>query len=147
MLRLTDEGYKLLGKTPQTKDSLAKYGSLEHQWWQEHIAKDYSERGYNAVIEKNLNGKSADIGVMTKDEMVAVEVELTPKNAITNFKQDLDAGFNRVIIACQNTRVKKEIERKLQSFLEQHYSYRGKAKVILLNEFPFVKKLMAEIRG
>ena len=148
LLRLTDKAYDILGKKPVKKDpGLLQRRSSEHIWWQEHIARDYSARGYQAIIEKQMNGKSADIGVVKNNEVVAVEVELSPKNAITNLKQNIDAGFTRTIIACKNKSTKKEIETKLTSFFKKNLTYQDKATVILLTDFPFVKKLFQEIRG
>ena len=137
----------MIGKNaPSHNSALPKRGSLEHIWWQECIAKDYSARGYKAIIEKQLNEKSTDIGVMKDNEIVAVEVELSPKNAITNFKDNIDAGFTRTIIACKNNKVKKETKKKLTSFLGQNPNYEEKAKVILLTDFPFVKSLFKEMK-
>lgn len=146
MLQLTPDGHKVLGKRPPEKPS-PQQGSLEHIWWQVHIAHDYAERGYRANIERQLNGKAADIGVSNGTEIVAVEVELSPKNVVYNLKADIDAGFNRVIVACKNKRVKDEAERQINSFIENNPSYEGKYKVVLLKDFPFVKKLFKEIRG
>lgn len=147
LLRLTEQGYKLLGEKPPLSTNFSKRGSLEHIWWQEFIAQDYLARDYKAIIEKELNGKAADIGIIAENETVAVEVELSPKNAITNFKQDIDAGFTRTIIACKNYQVKKQIQNKVNSFIAENPIYKGKEKIILLTDFPFVKKLNNEIRG
>jgi hypothetical protein len=146
MLRLTDDGYKALGETPP-KPLPKSQGSLEHIWWQVHIANDYAERGYRANIERQINGKAADVGVSNGKEIVAVEVELSPKNVVYNLKADIDAGFSRVIVACKNQRIKNESERQIKSFIETNPSYEGKYKVVLLKEFPFVRKLFKEIRG
>lgn len=147
MLRLTEKGYKAIDEKPLTQTEYSNRPSLEHICWQELIARDYTEKGYKAVIEKKLKGKSADIGVIKDNEIVAVEVELTPKNAITNLKQNIDAGFTRTIIACRNRKVKKETEKKLNAFLEENPQYKDRAEVILLTDFPFVKKIHKIIRG
>lgn len=146
MLRLTERGYKALGITPP--ESLSpRQGSFEHIWWQVQIANDYAQRGYTANIEKVLRSKSADIGVSNGKEWVAVEVELSPRTALSNFRQNIDAGFARTIIACKNAKVKKQVEATLDSFLERNPSYKGKGTVMLLADFPFVKQLHKEIRG
>jgi len=147
-LELADAGYKIIGKAHSPKASrFSKRGSLEHIWWQRHIARDYEKRGYKAIIEKELNGKSSDIGVIKDNEIVAVEIELSPKNAVTNLKQNIDAGFTRTMIACKNNKVKKIVDKKITSFMEDNPDYRDKAKIILLTDFPFIKKLYKEIRG
>ncbi|MEW5911318.1 MAG: hypothetical protein AB1814_02080 [Thermodesulfobacteriota bacterium] len=146
MLRLTDEGCKAIGRKAPGSVS-PRQGSFEHLWWQVFIANDYAARGYKVNIEKLLNGKSADIGVRKGSEIVAVEVELTPKNSLYNFKADIDAGFARVILACKNQNVKTQVEKKINAFIEDNPRYEGKARIMLLNEFPFVKSLKKEIRG
>ena len=148
LLRLTRLGYQTLKMKPPTEQrGIHARESLEHLWWKEQIHKDYQARGYEAEIEYRLNGKSADIGVRKGDETVAVEVELTPKNAVPNLRKNLEAGFTRTIIACKNSKVKKEVERKVRAYAEENGVPDSKYKIILLNEFPFVKKLHQEIRG
>jgi len=146
MLKLTEQGYKAIDKEPPAPFPKSQ-GSFEHIWWQVHIAHDYAKRGYRANIERPLNGKPADVGVSNGKELVAVEVELTPKNVIYNFKADIDAGFSRVIIACKNQRVRQEANRQIESFVKNNPSYSGKHKIILLHDFPFVMELMKEVRG
>jgi hypothetical protein len=146
MLKLTTKGYQVLGKNPPKK-SQAKQGSLEHQWWQINCTRNYISKGHKAIIEYELNGKAADIGVEKDCEMFAVEIELTPKNAIYNFRADIEAGFKRVVIGCKNTRVKKQIEAQMQSFITDNTSFVGKANIVKLSEFPFVKQLYKEIKG
>jgi len=146
MLMLTKKGYEVMGETGEN-DFSPKQGSFEHTWWQTYIARDYAQRKFKANIERVLNGKSADVGVQRGNEIVAVEVELTPKNALHNFKADIDAGFARVILACKNQNVKNQVEKKVNAFIKDNPRYEGKARIILLNEFPFVKDLKKEIRG
>ncbi len=146
MLKLTDKGCQALGKT-LPKQSQARQGSLEHQWWQINIARNYISKGYKAIIEYDLNGKAADIGVEKDGDLVAIEIELTPKNAIYNFRADIQAGFKRVVIGCKNVRVKNQIEAQMQSFITDNPSFVGKANIVKLSEFPFVKQLYKEIKG
>ena len=148
LIRLTDKGYEALQKKPpEGQKGIHERESLEHLWWKEQIKKDYEKRGYRAEIEKELNGKQADIGVSKGDEIVAVEVELTPKNAVSNLKRNLEAGFTRTLIACKNYRVKKEVEQKAKAFAEENNIPESKYRILLLSEFPFIKQLYREIRG
>ena len=146
MLKLTEKGYQVLGKTAP-KQNKSRQGSLEHQWWQLNIAKNYLSKGYKAIIEYELNGKSADIGVLKNGELVAVEIELSPNTAMHNFRADMEAGFSRVVMGCKNARVKKQVETQLLSFISDNPSYVGKARIVKLNDFPFVKQLYKEIKG
>lgn len=146
MLKLTDAGYRAL-EEPLPESLSPRHSSLEHLWWQVHLANDYAQRGYKANIEKILQGKSADVGVSNGKELVAVEVQLTPQTALSNFRQNTDAGFARTILACKNAKVKKQVEAQLATFLRHNPIYEDKAKVVLLSDFPFVKQLYKEIRG
>ena len=146
MLKLTEKGNKVIGK--QMKGPFPNGNeSLEHLWWKVHIANDYAQKGHRVNIEKILNNKPADVCVTTRDELVAVEVELTPKNVVYNLKADIDAGFSRVIVACKNTTVKKEAEKQIKVFVKNNPSYEGRYKIYLLKDYPFVKKMMKEVRG
>ena len=148
LIRLTDSGYQALKrKPPEGQFGIHLRESLEHLWWKEQIKKDYEARGYKAEIEKELNGKQADIGVTKGGEIVAVEVELAPKTAVSNLKRNLEAGFSRTLIACKNYRVKQEVERKVKSFAEENNIPASRYRILLLSEFPFIKKLHREIRG
>ena len=148
LIRLTDEGYKALKRRPpEGQFGIHLRESLEHLWWKEQIQKDYAARGYKAEIEKELNGKQTDIGVTKGDEIVAVEVELSPKNAVSNLKRNIEAGFTRTLIACKNYRVKQEVEKKVKSFAEENNIPDSKYRILLLSEFPFIKQLHREIRG
>ncbi len=148
LTRLTDRGYQALKqKPPEGQKGIHARESLEHLWWKEQIQKDYQARGYKAEIEKELNGKQADIGVSKGGEIVAVEVELAPKNAVSNLKRNLEAGFTRTLIACKNYRVKQEVERKVKAFAEENNIPENKYRILLLSEFPFIKQLYKEIRG
>ena len=148
LLRLTRQGYRAIGKTPPPeREGLHKRASLEHVFWQEFLVESYRAKGFKAFMEYAQNGKRADVGVIRGNETVAVEVELSPKNLLPNFKKNIDAGFDRTVIACKNSAVRKQAEKQLAVFIDRNPEYAGKAKLVLLNEFPFVKKLHREIRG
>ena len=146
MLQLTEKGNKVIGK--QMKGPFPNGNeSLEHLWWKVHLANDYAQRGYRVNIERMLNGKAADVCVSTNSELVAVEVELSLRNVVYNLKADIDAGFSRVIVACKNTTVMKQAEKQIKVFVKNNSSYEGRYKIYILKDYPFVKRMMKEVRG
>ena len=146
MLSLTDKGYKALNKKQPKKPS-SRQGSLEHQFWANQIEIFYRQNGFKASLERTLNGKAADVGIQKNGEVFAVEIELSPKNCLYNFKTDIDAGFAKVIVACKNQNVKNQSEKMINAFMVENPEYEGKAKIMMLNEFSFTKSLGRKIRG
>ena len=137
LLALTGAGYKALRKKPVVRPDNV---SEEHWWWQTHI-KDYFERkGVKAELEKSIDGKRADIGLVKDGEEVAVEVELSPKNALSNITVDLDAGFDRVVCCCKDKMVAKEVQRRLKEH-KRYASIKDLVEVKVLTELQLVKEM------
>ena len=87
-----------------------------------------------------LSGTRADVGLVKGKVKMAIEVQLSAMHSVINVKKDLEAGFDKVLVACKNFKVKKSIEERLLSFLsEEDWS---KVKIILLSEFPFIKEIV-----
>ena len=148
LLKLTNLGLKAIGKVPpKPLEGIAERQGHGHRWWSDKIFSDYKARGYRAIREYSLNGKAADIGVITEKEKVAIECEISPKNITANFRKNMEAGFDRSIIACKNKAVLKQAEIGLSAFVAERPEYQNKFRLVLLNEFPFIKKLRKEIRG
>ena len=67
-------------------------------------------------------------------KMTAVEIALTPKIEMRNSKEDLAVGFDKVLIACRNKKVKEEVERKIEESFDD--KDRVKIQICLLTDFP-----------
>ncbi len=142
LLGLSPSGRRVLGLAPQPRPENV---SAEHWWWQRNICAYYRSLGLETRIEKTLNGKRADVGFLKSGRAIAVEVELSPKNAAVNVQQDLMSGFSDVLVACTNARARQAIEAQLDEVLS--HIQRARVKVILLSEFSFVKRLFGKRRG
>ena len=138
LMDLTPAGYEALGKVPKAPRPLNC--SAEHFWWQRLIATHYRQEGYDVEIEMHRNGVFADVGIVRDGKKTAVEVELTPKNAVANVQRDLAAGFDEVIVAARNTRVLKAIEDRLWSILAPDLHERVSLR--LLADLPFAQELL-----
>jgi hypothetical protein len=140
LLALTGKGYKAIGKRPVLKpDNI----SWEHWWWQRAICDYFNRHGAKADIEKSKNGKRADIGLIMSGSEIAVEVELSPKNAISNITADLEAGFGKVICCCKNSMVAKEVRRQVKAY-SAYESIKDRVEVKVLTELQLVKELFGK---
>ena len=142
LLGLSPSGRNVLGLEPQPRPENV---SAEHWWWQRNIYGYYRSLGLEARIEMALNEKRTDVGFLKGGRAIAVEVELSPKNAAVNVQQDLMSGFSDVLVACTNARARQAIEAQLEEVLS--HIQRARVKVILLSEFAFVKRLFGKRRG
>lgn len=143
LLDVTEAGCAELGKKRRYRR--AENVSAEHWWWQRNICGFARGRGLDARTEFALNGKRADVGFMQDGQARAYEVELSPKNAIRNVKEDLRAGFARVIVACKNGNVRKAIDSRLAEALSD--DERACVTLMLLSEFSFVEQLIGSNRA
>ncbi|CAB1062330.1 hypothetical protein D1BOALGB6SA_7106 [Olavius sp. associated proteobacterium Delta 1] len=139
LLALTDSGYKVLGKKRSSKK--LQNESHEHWWWKEMICRHYVNKKIPAEIEKYVNGKHADVGIRYKGSDIAIEVELSPKNAITNIIQDLNAGFDKVLSCSKNKRILNEIAGQFRA-LPEHEQFKDKVTLRQLSEFEFIKEIL-----
>jgi hypothetical protein len=137
LLTLTPAGCKALEKELVIRPSNV---SAEHWWWQTNIKDYFLRKGIATVIEKSMNNTRADVGLVRDGEDVAVEVELTPKNAVANITSDLDAGFDRVVCCCKDNMVAREVRRRLKE--HKRYEFvKDSVEVKVLTELQLVKEL------
>jgi hypothetical protein len=139
-LELTERGYAALGKKPKWKRPSGM--SAEHFWWQQRIAEFYCRQGFEVEIEMCLNGKRADVGFIKDGMKVAVEVGLTAKNEVVNVQKNLEAGFDHVLVACRDSKVRKAVEENLNRSVDADKLQR--VKLILLSDFSFVKEIFGK---
>lgn len=126
LLLLTAKGYDLLDLP--APDTLGYRMSPEHWWWQQAIAGFQSrEPGTKAEIEFQLHGKRMDVGVIRGERVEAIEVEMTPDNAIRNAKADLEAGASHVTIACRD----KQVEKTIGEYLAQSVGATALSRITL----------------
>lgn len=137
LLELTEEGYLALGKKAPAQK---KYPcSAEHWWWQRNIHSFYRQQGFEAEIEKEMNGIRADVAFNKDAGWIGVEVGLSPKNEPVNARQDLEAGFSQVLLALKDAKVKASVEKRISEFLPEEMQKR--VRLILLSEFSFVREM------
>jgi hypothetical protein len=110
------------------------------------LAEWYRAQGFRAVIECERNGKACDIGLQAPDgKSTALEVAISPNNEARNALANLESGWDAVLIACKNARVKKAVEEKLGAVLGEDQKRR--VTVTLLAEASFLKDLRSKARA
>ncbi len=113
-LELTEKGRASIG-SPQQK--MAGKGSTEHKTYQMKIQKYYEDLGYNAYIEKDLDGKSIDVLVNKAGRLIAIEIELNiTDHIIDNVSKDFTVGVHEVVIVTKREligKIKEKVEKAL----------------------------------
>ncbi len=137
MLAVTEAGCRALGKKPPFKRP--QNVGPEHWWLQWNLAAYYQTQGIDAQVEMTRNGKRVDVGFRKDGEWVAVEIETTAKNAVHNVTADIEAGFDRVLVACRDAKIQKAVSDRLAQSVPAE-TLRA-VKVIPVFELSFVKAL------
>lgn len=122
---LTDAGFKVLEK----RDVKINESNFEHSFWQNRIAEHFKE--FNPRIEKKINGKKIDVVIEYDGRLIAIEIAMTDAYEKQNIIKDLEAGCEKVIIACKNKTVLKKVNIIIESL---DPGKKDKAKACLLSE-------------
>jgi len=85
---------------------------IVHKFWKHKIAEYYRNKGFEVLVEENINGRT-DIIVKNGNKKVAIEIETGKSDAIGNILKDLKAGFDEVICVATNKNVEEKIRQKL----------------------------------
>lgn len=135
ILRLTDEGYNLLGV--EEEGTPAHYGGDEHRYMIEQVAKILSGNGWRVVIEAD----GCDVKAMYPDgRKKAVEVEtckeFNSEQILKNIQRDL-MWAERVVIVNPNEETKQRIQRLVTEG--------GIEKVVLLTYADMPERLLEAV--
>lgn len=133
VLSVTDLGMKKL-RSAGVKVERAGKGGIKSIWWAHRIAEHYKRKGCNVKIEGYAEGKST-VDVEATDEKgkrTAIEIQMSTDHALENILKDVKAGYDEVVIACEDESVLEGIKKKGESDLPE--DVRGKVKYQLLQE-------------
>ena len=90
-------------------------GSFLHRKFQTFLKKYFTEKGSQARIEYDLNGKRADVGYLDNEKHVAIECGLSnAENELSNVVKDFEARFHEVRILCRDTEMIKGLKALLE---------------------------------
>jgi len=108
-LILTDKGREFLGIAEHQPGR----GGVEHKFWQEWFFKVFSGRGYVVEVEVNTPHGAVDVLVDKNGKKYAIEIELTLQNALPNLRNNLQEGYQNIIIGVKNVQTEKELKEKI----------------------------------
>jgi len=134
MLQLSQKGAKFIGIDIDSVQ-LGGKGSAEHKFLQNIGAERLKGMGKNSFVEYCLNGKSADIVVLSNDgKYHAYEIELDSTNPhiIENVKRDLEL-FASCTVITRNKQAESEIKTKV--YREVPFDHFPRVHFKLLKEF------------
>lgn len=115
---LKDRGAELIGAEPSRGR-----GGDDHRAYQKEFAYALKEHGFEAEIEKTIDGKAVDVVVRRtgKDGCVrldAIEIDVTT-DPIENTRKDLDRGFSEVFLTFPLERSARLLARIKDEFTEE----------------------------
>jgi hypothetical protein len=112
---------KLLGILKVELKGLKGQGSFLHRYLQEILACFLKEKGFQAKIEYDLNGKRCDVGYRTKNgKHIAYEIELSDVGD-NNLKKDLAAGYDKVVVLCADRKLFQKLEGNISASIEVRF--------------------------
>jgi len=91
-------------------------GGDEHTEYLRLIRRAYRKKGFRALIEQSVNGKSIDVAVYNKsgEKLFAFEAACNYRNEVKNCIDDLTkSGFPQVVIGCVNKKVEQKVKRAI----------------------------------
>ena len=94
--KLTDKGIFIVGK----QNLGSGKGGFEHRLHQRRLTEVFEAQGYKVIVEECKNGKNVDLGLSKDEKNIAVEIIISPQNAIENIEKDIAAGWKTVWLLC-----------------------------------------------
>ena len=109
-LRLTKRAKELLNlevNTPQ-------YGSIAHEYWKRFYGQRFGELGYAVSYEApRTDGGRIDVVAVKDGRKIAIEIETGKSSFLQNIRQDLAAGYDRVLVVATGKTALEKIEKAL----------------------------------
>jgi len=108
--RLTKKGKEYLGLDSGKFDS----ASIVHEYWKMFWSQRFSEMGYRVQIEaERKSSGNVDVLATKNGRTTAIEVETGKSNIFKNIKENLLAGFDKLLIIATNEKAREKVERIL----------------------------------
>ncbi|MCA9445069.1 MAG: hypothetical protein KC964_30050, partial [Candidatus Omnitrophica bacterium] len=128
--KLTNKGLALIGLP---RRPLPGKGDLLHQFLQFKVSEKVNEWGMKPRIEFFRRGKNVDVGIVSQQSLIALEIATTAGNEITNLLKDIDAGFHKVVVLPINETIRKDIQRTVKRQVSPVYA--AKVLVMTISKF------------
>jgi hypothetical protein len=137
-LELTAKGYRAIKAEP--KSGIGKGTGWEHGFWQHYSMQELKnyEGIQKVAIEEMIGNKSVDILVNASDEKIAIEITMTPDHEKINIEKDIEAGANKIFVACCDKSVLAKVTTLVEALTP---GIRNKVVVCL------VQKVVSEVQS
>jgi hypothetical protein len=115
LLKLTEQGRRLLESWGKKVKALPKNASLEHEYYKHIVTEDYRRKGYTVEEEVHIGeGRTVDL-IATKDgRRIAIEVETGKSDVEGNVRKCEEAGFDEVVVIPTNNPLSKAMPSREQ---------------------------------
>lgn len=131
MLQITEKGAQCIGANYESLQLKGK-GSDEHRFLQNMLAEKCRSEGKITFVEYTLNGKSADVVILSDDLTYhSFEIELDPTNphVLENVKRDLEC-FATCTVVSRNQEAEREIRTRVQKEMNEEQVSRTQFKLL-----------------
>lgn len=103
LLELTEQGRELLGFVEESQPS------LEHRYWQQHVARLLEEDGHAVLLEPDLGGHFPDILAKKSGRTIIVEIETGKSDYKANHERALASGCDLLYILATSEQALRRI--------------------------------------
>ena len=108
-LRLTKQAADALN----LGDMAPQHGSIVHEYWKQYYAQRFAEQGYQIALEVPRISGRTDV-VARKDNLkIAIEIETGKSDFLRNIRQDLAAGYEKIIMVATDKNAFEKIEKSM----------------------------------
>jgi len=98
LLKVSEKGRELLAAEGVQVKALPKNASLEHEYYKELVARQYTQMGYAVQREVQIgDGKAVDLVATKGGERIAIEIETGKSDIQGNVRKCREAGFDKVV--------------------------------------------------
>ena len=114
--KLTDKGIAIVGK----QNLGSGKGGFEHRLHQRRLVEVFEAQGYKVTIEECKNGKNVDLGLSKNGKNIAVEIIISPQNAVENIEKDIAVGWKVIWLLCHTQTILDGVKQKWTSIASKY---------------------------
>ncbi len=109
----------LLRLTPRAREALnlgssePQHGSIVHEYWKRFYAQRFREQNYQVEFEVPRKSGRVDVVAKNESEKIAIEIETGKSDFVRNVKQDMLAGYDKVLVVATDKKAFAKVEREL----------------------------------
>jgi len=126
-LRLTSQAQKILGF-----DAAPQPGSIVHEYWKQYYARRFQEQGYQVELEIPRASGRIDVVAWKENKKIALEIETGKSDFMRNLRQDLAAGYDKIILVATDKPAFEKVEKQLA---QTGFLIPSRVELILRDEF------------